>query len=41
MDSELLRVWQLVNELSDQLAQNQNIANTLQSQAGILKVCTF
>jgi hypothetical protein len=39
MDSELLRVWQLVHELSDQLAHNQKIANTLQSQAGALKVC--
>lgn len=38
MDSELLRVWQLVHELSDQLAHNQKIANTLQSQAGALKV---
>lgn len=43
MDSELLRVWQLVHELSDQLALNQKIANTLQSQAGVLKVgsCVF
>jgi hypothetical protein len=39
MDNELLRVWQLVHELSDQLAHNQKIANTLQSQAGVLKVC--
>jgi hypothetical protein len=39
MDSELLRVWQLVHELSDQLAHNQKIASTLQSQTGALKVC--
>jgi hypothetical protein len=39
MDNELLRVWQLVHELSDQLAHNQKIASTLQSQAGVLKVC--
>jgi len=39
MDSDLLRVWQLVHELSNQLAQNQEIASALQSQAGSLKVC--
>ena len=39
MDNELLRVWHLVHELSEQLAQNQKIAGTLQSQASILKVC--
>lgn len=38
MDNELLRVWELVRELSDQLALNQKIASTLQSQAGVLKV---
>lgn len=37
MDNELIRVWQLVNELSEQLAQNQKLANTLHSQAGSLK----
>jgi hypothetical protein len=41
MEGELLRVWQLIHELSDQLAHNQKIANTLQSQAGALKVCIF
>jgi hypothetical protein len=40
MDNELIRVWQLVNELSEQLAQNQKLANTLHSQAGSLKVCS-
>ncbi|KAG5642172.1 hypothetical protein DXG03_003533 [Asterophora parasitica] len=37
MDSEVLRVWQLVHELSDQLALNQKITATLQAQAGSLK----
>jgi len=37
MEGELLRVWQLVHELSDQLVHNQKIANALQSQAGALK----
>lgn len=40
MDNELLRVWQLIHELSDQLAHNQKIANALQNQAGSLKVRT-
>lgn len=38
MDSDLLRVWQLVHELSEQLALNQKITNALQTQAGSLKV---
>lgn len=38
LDNELLRVWQLVHELSEQLAHNQKVASTLQSQAGALKV---
>ena len=29
MDNELICVWQLVNELSKQLAQNQKLTNTL------------
>ncbi|KAF8167530.1 hypothetical protein B0H34DRAFT_682238 [Crassisporium funariophilum] len=37
MDNELILVWQLVNELSEQLAANKNLAVSLQSQAGILK----
>ncbi|KAG5652924.1 hypothetical protein H0H81_003067 [Sphagnurus paluster] len=37
MDTEILRVWQLVHELSDQLALNQKITATLQAQAGSLK----
>ncbi|KAF8079101.1 hypothetical protein FPV67DRAFT_1467513 [Lyophyllum atratum] len=37
MDTDILRVWQLVHELSDQLALNQKITATLQAQAGSLK----
>ncbi|KAF8807926.1 hypothetical protein BYT27DRAFT_7166272 [Phlegmacium glaucopus] len=37
MENELLLVWQVVNELSDQLATNQKLAYNLQSQAGELK----
>lgn len=38
MDNELLRVWQLISELSEQLAANQKITSNLLSQAGNLKV---
>jgi hypothetical protein len=38
MDNELLLTWQVISELSEQLAHNQKLANTLQSQAGVLKV---
>ncbi|KAF7969846.1 hypothetical protein HWV62_25842 [Athelia sp. TMB] len=37
MDSELLRVWQLIHELSDQLVHNQKVAHSLQNQADNLK----
>ncbi|KAF8956083.1 hypothetical protein BDZ97DRAFT_1672209 [Flammula alnicola] len=37
MDNELILVWQVVNELSEQLAHNQKLTNALKSQAGILK----
>ncbi|TFK70433.1 hypothetical protein BDN72DRAFT_818754 [Pluteus cervinus] len=37
MDSELIRVWQLINELSEQLAQNQKLASTITLQSGELK----
>lgn len=40
MDNELFRIWQLVHELSDQLAHNQEITKTLQAQAAALKVCS-
>lgn len=38
MENEVVRVWNLVHELSEQLAENQKIANALQSQAGLIKV---
>ncbi|KAG6845165.1 hypothetical protein H0H87_012961 [Tephrocybe sp. NHM501043] len=38
MDSDMLRLWQLVHELSEQLAANQKLTATLQSQASTLKV---
>jgi hypothetical protein len=38
MDNELIRVWQLVHELSEQLALNQSVTETLQLQAKTLKV---
>ncbi|KAG7099849.1 hypothetical protein E1B28_001656 [Marasmius oreades] len=37
MDNELVRVWHLINELSDQLAHNYKITKTLQSQSSVLK----
>ncbi|KJA28561.1 hypothetical protein HYPSUDRAFT_177723 [Hypholoma sublateritium FD-334 SS-4] len=37
MDNELVLVWQIVNELSEQLAHNQKLTNALKSQAGLLK----
>lgn len=37
MDNELLLVWQVVNELSEQLSHNQKLASALKSQAGVLK----
>ena len=37
-DHELARVWQLVAQLSEQLAINQNVTATLQSQVDALKV---
>jgi hypothetical protein len=41
MDGEFLRLWQLVHELSEQLAHNQKISLTLQAQADELKVRTL
>jgi hypothetical protein len=38
METELVRVWQLVSELSEQLARNQELASSLKNQAGVLKV---
>ncbi|KAH9486417.1 hypothetical protein JR316_0000481 [Psilocybe cubensis] len=36
----LVLVWQVVNELSEQLAHNQKLTAALQSQAGVLKATT-
>jgi hypothetical protein len=38
MENELILVWQVVNELSEQLAHNQKLTNALKTQAGLLKV---
>lgn len=38
MENELLRMWQLINELSEQLSHNQKMTATLQSQVQLLKV---
>ncbi|KAJ7116800.1 hypothetical protein C8R43DRAFT_1038122 [Mycena crocata] len=37
MEAELVRIWQIVHELSEQLAQNQKTTSALQSQAASLK----
>ena len=39
MDSDMYRVLHMVQELSEQLAHNQKLVSTLQSQAGTLKAC--
>jgi ferritin len=38
MDSDFVRAWTLIHELSDQLAHNQKMISTLASQAGLLQV---
>jgi len=38
MDSDFIRTWTLIHELSDQLAHNQKMISTLASQAGLLQV---
>ncbi|RXW22696.1 hypothetical protein EST38_g3190 [Candolleomyces aberdarensis] len=37
MENELLRMWQLINELSEQLSHNQKMTATLQSQVQVLE----
>jgi len=39
MDSDLLRLWGLVAELSEQLNANRAMTAALQSQASQAKVC--
>jgi len=41
MDSDFVRAWTLIHELSDQLAHNQKMISTLASQAGLLQVRAF
>ena len=38
MDSDFIRAWTLIHELTDQLAHNQKMISTLASQAGLLQV---
>ena len=38
MDSDFVRAWTLIHELSEQLAHNQKMISTLASQAGLLQV---
>ncbi|KAL5494876.1 hypothetical protein ACEPAI_338 [Sanghuangporus weigelae] len=37
LDSDMLRVWHMVQELSEQLVHNQKLVSTLQAQANTLK----
>lgn len=39
MDSDLLRLWGLVAELSEQLNANRSMTAALQAQAAQAKVC--
>jgi len=36
MENDLVRIWQLISELGEQLSHNQKLANTLQGHAGTL-----
>lgn len=38
-DQELLRLWALIAELSEELSQNRTLAVSLYSQANNVKVC--
>jgi hypothetical protein len=38
VESELLRVWNLINELSEQLQENRGVTANLRDQAERLKV---
>lgn len=38
MENDLIQLWRLVAELSDQLAHNRAITASLQAQAGSVKV---
>lgn len=39
VETELLRVWTLISELSDQLQENREVTADLRAQAEALKVC--
>ncbi|KAL0066613.1 hypothetical protein AAF712_006417 [Marasmius tenuissimus] len=39
MEHDLVRVWQLINDLTEQLAHNYKITKTLQTQAHVLQSC--
>jgi hypothetical protein len=39
VETELLRVWNLISELSDQLQENRDVTADLRAQAEALKVC--
>lgn len=38
METDLIRVWQLINDLSEQLVHNQKLATNIQVQASELTV---
>ena len=38
MDNELMQLWSMVAELSEQLNANRAVTAALQAQAGMLKV---
>jgi hypothetical protein len=38
-DTDMMRVYHMVQELGDQLAHNNKIVGSLRSQASVLKVC--
>jgi hypothetical protein len=37
-DQELIKIWQLVSDLSNQINESRNTAATLRQQAEVLKV---
>lgn len=38
MEEELMKMWGMISELSDQMQNNRHLANTLQNQASQLRV---
>jgi hypothetical protein len=39
MEEELMKMWGMISELSEQMQNNRHLANTLQNQASQLRVC--